>query len=245
MLAVPWIAADDHDTPFPHVEQALDEPDGLVAIGGPLSSARLEQAYRNGIFPWFGANQPVLWWAPSTRAIIDPGGMRVARSLRKRLRRRDYTVTADHDFRAVIDACAAPRPEADGTWITPAMKEAYSALHRAGIAHSLEVWQGRKLIGGLYGVSLGAAFFGESMFSRVCDGSKIALAWLNAQLWEWDFQLIDCQMPTDHLLSLGARTTPRPTFSERLRNALDRPTQRGPWQINPELDPLIAGGVQP
>ncbi len=243
MLAVPWIAADDHDTPFPDVEQALAEPDGLLAIGGPLSPARLEQAYRRGIFPWFSTDQPVLWWAPSTRAIMRPGQMRLARSLRKRLRRRDYQVSADQDFDRVIGACAAARSDAEGTWITPTMRQAYTALHERGIAHSIEVWQGTCLGGGLYGVSLGGAFFGESMFSAVSDGSKIALAWLHAQLRQADFELIDCQMPTEHLLGLGAACLTRPAFTTTLEHALRQPTRAGRWSLDSELDPLTAGSA--
>jgi leucyl/phenylalanyl-tRNA--protein transferase len=241
MLAVPWIAADDHDTPFPDVEQALAEPDGLLAIGGPLSPARLEQAYRRGIFPWFSANQPVLWWAPSTRAIMRPGRMHLSRSLRKRLRRRDYRVSVDVNFPGVIGACAAARPDAEGTWITPSMRGAYTALHERGIAHSIEVSQGARLVGGLYGVSLGGAFFGESMFSSISDGSKIALAWLHAQLGRWGFELIDCQMPTEHLLGLGAECMNRATFTAALEQALRYSTRAGVWSFDDDLDPLSAG----
>jgi leucyl/phenylalanyl-tRNA--protein transferase len=243
MLAVPWIAADDHDSPFPDVERALTEPDGLLAIGGPLSPARLEQAYRYGIFPWFSPQQPVLWWAPSVRAIIPPGGMRLNRSLRKRLRQRRYTVTLDDDFASVIAGCAAPRRDAEGTWITPAMIQAYRALHDHGIAHSVEVWQSDELVGGLYGVSLGGAFFGESMFSRVSDASKIALAWLSAQIQRWGFDLIDCQMPTEHLERLGAQRMPRAAFSRALAATTAQPTRRGPWSVAPDLDPLAVIGA--
>lgn len=242
MLAVPWIASDDHDSPFPDVERALVEPDGLLAIGGPLSPARLEQAYRCGIFPWFSADQPVLWWAPSLRAVIHPGGMRVNRSLRKRLRQSDHIVTADADFTGVIAGCAAPRRDAEGTWITPAMQHAYNRLHEHGIAHSIEVWQSGALVGGLYGVSLGGAFFGESMFSRINDASKIALAWLSAQLRRWGFAFIDCQMPTEHLERLGAQPVTRPSFSRALTEALDQPTRWGPWSLDADLDPLNGGG---
>lgn len=241
MLAIPWIASDDHDSPFPDVEQALREPDGLLAIGGPLSPSRLEQAYRRGIFPWFSVNQPVLWWAPSVRAVIRPGHMYLARSFRKRLRRHDCRVTADQDFPAVVAACAAPRPDAEGTWITPAMQQAYTALHEHGIGHSIEVWRNGELVGGLYGVSLGAAFFGESMFSRVPDGSKIALAWLSAQLYRWRFHFIDCQMPTDHLERLGAERCTRQAFSQELQWAIAKASVRGPWSLDEDLDPLQAG----
>lgn len=241
MLAVPWIATDDHDSPFPDVEQALIEPDGLLAIGGPLSPVRLEQAYRRGIFPWFSDDQPVLWWAPSTRAVIRPGHMRLRRSLKKRLRNGCYRVTTDTDFRSVIAGCAAPRPDAEGTWITPGMQQAYNSLHDHGLAHSVELWRDGELAGGLYGVSVGGAFFGESMFSRASDASKMALAWLSAQLRRWGFHLIDCQMPTEHLERLGAQRLARPSFTAELQQALTQPTHLGPWRLDDDLDPLMAG----
>lgn len=245
MLAVPWIAVDDDDTPFPDVEQALVEPDGLLAIGGPLSPVRLEQAYRRGIFPWFSADQPVLWWAPSTRAVIHPGHMRLRRSLKKRLRNGHYRVTVDADFAGVIAACAEPRPDAEGTWITPSMKRAYIMLHDSGLAHSIELWRDNALMGGLYGVSVGGAFFGESMFSRFNDASKIALAWLSAQLHRWNFRMIDCQMPTEHLERLGARRRSRRSFTAELGDALTVPTRLGPWALDDDLDPLNAGTHEP
>lgn len=242
MLSIPWIAADDDDTPFPDVERALDDPDGLLAMGGPLSTARLEQAYRAGVFPWFAEGQPVLWWAPSVRSIIRPGAMHLSRSLRKRLRAGREAVTVDRAFARVIAACAAPREGASGTWITDDMRQAYEALHDRGIAHSLEVWRQGELVGGLYGVSLGTAFFGESMFSRASDASKIALAWLAAQLRAWGFGLIDCQMPTPHLERLGAVRIGRRRFSHELSEALLVPTRVGPWRLSEGLDPLSAGG---
>lgn len=240
MLPISWIAPDDHDSPFPDVERALDEPDGLLAIGGPLSPQRLELAYRSGVFPWFSDEQPVLWWSPDTRAVIRPGRMRIARSLRRRLRRGDYSVTADRAFARVIEACAAPRPGASGTWITPGMIAAYRGLHDRGLAHSLEVWREERLVGGLYGVSVGRSFAGESMFSGADDASKVALAWLNAQLRRWAFPFIDCQMPTDHLISLGATPISRRTFMRELDTALQHPTLSGPWTLDDDLDPLEA-----
>lgn len=235
LARIPWIAANDHDSPFPPPETALAEPNGLLAIGGPLSPRRLELAYRAGVFPWFAEDQPVLWWSPDPRALLYPTALRVRRSLRKRLRREHYRVTLDTDFAAVIDACAAPRADAAGTWITPGMRRAYLALHEAGVAHSVEVRQEGRLIGGLYGVALGAAFFGESMFSRAPDGSKIALAWLCAQLRAWGFGFIDCQLPTAHLQRLGAVSVSRRRFLAGLEEALSLPTRKGRWQFDPAL----------
>ncbi|PWG62407.1 leucyl/phenylalanyl-tRNA--protein transferase [Sediminicurvatus halobius] len=237
LTRIPWIAADDHDSPFPPADHALREPNGLLAIGGPLSRRRLEGAYRAGVFPWFAEDQPVLWWSPDPRAVLYPDELRVSRSLRKRLRRGDYRVTLDTAFETVIDACAAPRADASGTWITPGMRRAYVAMHDDGLAHSVEVWQDGALIGGLYGVALGSAFFGESMFSRAPDGSKIALAWLCAQLCAWGFTIIDCQLPTPHLERLGAVTVPRSRFLAELRSALACPTRRGIWSLSPGLVP--------
>lgn len=232
LARIPWIAADDHDSPFPPAEAALREPNGLLAIGGPLSPRRLELAYRAGVFPWFAEDQPVLWWSPDPRTLLYPDALRVRRSLRKRLRRDDYRVSLDEDFAAVIDGCAAPREDAAGTWITPGMRRAYLALHDAGLAHSVEVRRDGALIGGLYGVALGGAFFGESMFSHAPDGSKIALAWLCRQLQRWGFAFIDCQLPTPHLERLGALTVPRRRFLAELAAALARPTRRGRWALD-------------
>lgn len=238
MSRIPWIAPDDHTSPFPDVETALREPNGLVAIGGPLSPERLERAYRCGIFPWFSEDQPVLWWSPDPRAILYPWGLHISRSLRKRLQHYDYQVSMDRQFQAVIQACAAPRRDQQGTWITPGMMLAYLELNRHGIAHSVEVWCEDALIGGLYGISLGSAFFGESMFSKATDASKFALVWLAAQLDAWGFDFIDCQMPTPHLIALGAIEIPRRQFIRKLDSALAHPTRLGPWKFSPELDPV-------
>lgn len=238
MSRIPWIAPDDHDSPFPDVETALREPNGLVAIGGPLSPERLERAYRCGIFPWFSEDQPVLWWSPDPRLIIYPPGLRISRSLRKRLRHKDYRTSMDQRFQAVIDACATPRCGQQGTWITREIMAAYLELHRRGIAHSVEVWHDDVLVGGLYGISLGAAFFGESMFSRATDASKIALVWLAAQLDAWSFDFIDCQLPTPHLNTLGGIEVSRRRFIRELDAALTYPTRLGPWAFNPLLDPV-------
>ncbi|QIK38495.1 leucyl/phenylalanyl-tRNA--protein transferase [Caldichromatium japonicum] len=208
---IPWLDPDDHSHfPAPHL--ALAEPNGLLAIGGDLSPTRLLQAYRRGIFPWFGPGDPILWWSPDPRAVLFPTQLRISRSLRKRLRRCGLTTTLDRAFRAVIQQCAAPREPKGGTWLVPEMIAAYCQLHTLGLAHSVEVWQGNTLVGGLYGVALGRVFFGESMFSRVDDASKIALVHLCEQLVDWDFVLIDCQMMTAHLHSLGAVALARAEF---------------------------------
>lgn len=241
MKRLPWILPEDDATPFPAPETALVEPNGLLAIGGTLAPGRLELAYRAGVFPWYSDDQPILWWSPDPRAVFPPAGLHISRSLRRRLRRGKRHATADTAFEAVIDACAAPRAYSDGTWITGAMRRAYCRLFERGIAHSVEVWEGDELAGGVYGVSLGGAFFGESMFSRRTDGSKMALAWLIAQLRRWRIDLIDCQLPNAHLESLGAITLPRATFLARLDAALEQPTRAGPWRLDADLDPLEAG----
>ncbi|MBY5268848.1 leucyl/phenylalanyl-tRNA--protein transferase [Spiribacter salinus] len=231
-LPIPWLAADDETTPLPDPETALAEPNGLLAIGASLSPQRLEAAYRAGIFPWYSPGEPILWWSPDPRAIIAMGTLHISRSLDRALRRLDYTVTLDHAFDAVVQACAAPRADQPGTWITPDMQAAYSRLHTVGLAHSIEVWRDGALIGGLYGVSLGRAFFGESMFSRATNGSKIAMAWLCAQLRAWEFHFLDCQMPTEHLSSLGAQSLPRRRFLLTLAASQRHATHLGPWTLD-------------
>ena len=206
---IPFLGSTD---PFPPVEQALDEPDGLLAAGADLTPGRLIDAYSHGIFPWFNEGDPILWWSPDPRTVLAPHDFHVSHSLRKRLKQRQFTVTADTAFAAVLDECAAPRPDDGGTWLTPPMKVAYLALHEQGHAHSVEVWMEGALAGGIYGVALGQMFFGESMFSRRTDGSKIALACLATQLGRWVFPWIDCQLETEHLLSLGAVAVPRRRF---------------------------------
>lgn len=229
---IPWLRAGDG---FPPVERALAEPNGLLAAGGDLSVERLLAAYRNGIFPWFSEDQPILWWSPDPRMVLFPAELRISRSLRKRLARRDYEVRADTAFEEVIAACAAPRKEDGGTWITDEMKDAYIALHRKGWAHSIETWIDGRLAGGLYGVALGRAFFGESMFTRVPDASKIALVHLVRQLARWSFGLIDCQMATAHLARFGAREIPRAAFMRRLANLVNYPSTQGKWRCDDDL----------
>ena len=229
---IPWLTTDDA---FPPVGRALKEPNGLLAAGADLSVPRLVQAYRNGIFPWFNEDQPILWWSPDPRMVMFPGELKVSRSLGKRLRRRDYEVRADTAFGAVVRACAAPRDGAGGTWITEHMVKAYEAFHRAGHAHSLETWIGDELAGGLYGVALGRAFFGESMFTRATDASKIALAHLARQLERWGYGIIDCQMTTPHLARLGAREIPRAAFVRTLGELVNYPQTGGSWRLDDDL----------
>ena len=197
---------------FPAASQALREPNGLLAVGGDLTPTRLRNAYRRGIFPWFNPGDPILWWSPDPRTVLFPRHLRISRSLAKRLRRQPFTVTLDRAFSRVIRGCATPREPQGGTWLIPEMIAAYEALHRRGLAHSVEVWQGRDLAGGLYGVAIGRAFFGESMFSRITDASKVALVHLCQQLEGWNFGLVDCQMHTDHLMRMGAVDLPRAEF---------------------------------
>ncbi len=203
-----WLTDDAPPGAFPDVEFALTQPNGLLAVGGDLGVERLLGAYRRGIFPWFSEGQPILWWAPDPRAVLFPSALRVSRSLSKSLRNRGYEVTRNRAFRAVVRACAAPRAERPDTWITDRMLAAYCELHRAGHADSYEIWQRGDLVGGLYGVHLGAVFFGESMFSRSRDASKVALVHLCAA----GFEMIDCQLPTQHLASLGAQMIRRHRF---------------------------------
>jgi len=218
--------------PFPPVEHALTEPNGLLAMGGDLSPQRLLAAYRRGIFPWFSEGDPILWWSPDPRMVLVPDEFHVSHSLRKKLRRPIYTVRADTAFEQVMRACAAPR-RGEGSWITEEMVVAYCTLHRMGYAHSVEVWRAEVLVGGLYGVALGAVFFGESMFSREPDTSKIALAHLVRHWQQHGYGaqgLIDCQMYTPHLASLGARAMPRKEFITRLQELVNC-TPVADWQL--------------
>ena len=214
---------------FPALDKALRDPNGLLAAGGDLSPERLIAAYRHGCFPWYQDGQPLLWWSPDPRTVLFPGELHVSRSLRKALRQGHYRVSFDQAFAEVIRACAAPRTYADGTWITTPMQDAYVELHRRGIAHSVEVWQGDELVGGLYGLAMGRLFFGESMFSRADNASKVGFVTLVEHLQAWDFELIDCQMPTQHLHSFGARAISRRDFADHLQRFLDTPSQ-ATWQ---------------
>jgi leucyl/phenylalanyl-tRNA---protein transferase len=229
---IPWLRAND---PFPPISQALAEPNGLLAAGGDLSLERLIQAYRLGIFPWYSAGQPLLWWSPDPRMVLAPPEFRISRSLRKRLRRGDYEIRVDTCFERVMAACAAPRRGEAGTWITTEMTRAYAALHRSGMAHSVETWMDGELVGGLYGVAVGAMFYGESMFTLATDASKLALAHLTRQLDRWNFGMIDCQMATPHLASLGARTIPRGEFMRKLAELVNYPRPIAPWCFDDDL----------
>ena len=213
---------DSHQPVFPHPSQAVMEPDGLLAVGGNLSPSTLIDAYRQGIFPWYQDDDPILWWSPSERCVIQMGNLHLSKSLRRTLRRQQYTVTRVQDFAAVLEACAAPRDGDSGTWITAEMAEAYIQLHQIGQAHSVEVWESEQLVGGIYGVAVGDVFCGESMFSRVTDGSKIAMAYLCHWLYQQEFRLLDCQIENPHLISMGAELMPRDEFLELLLAGRDR-----------------------
>jgi len=228
-----WL--DEHQaTLFPDVELALTDPDGLLAVGGDLSIERLCAAYKNGIFPWYSDGQPILWWSPNPRAVLFLDNLIIPRSLQKILRNQNYQVTLDSAFEKVIAECAQPRKDSNGTWIVSDMQHAYIRLFKKGLAHSVEVWHNDELIGGLYGVSLGGAFFGESMFSRQSNGSKIALVYLVEQLKQWGFGFIDAQVYSDHLGSLGASNIPRSEFISRLQIEINKTTRIGRWQLTVE-----------
>lgn len=219
-------------TPFPPVENALIEPNGLLAVGGDLSPQRLLAAYCKGIFPWFNEDDPILWWSPDPRMVMFPSELKISRSLRKTLKKDYYQICTDRCFTQVMQACAAPRKEQAGTWIHPQMIAAYSALHEMGLAHSVETWIDGELAGGLYGVSLGKVFFGESMFSRQPDASKIAFVHLVKQLQCWEYGLIDCQVRTGHLASLGAREISRAEFGQKLDALITRIEPGGKWNFD-------------
>ena len=230
-----WLHSDD---PFPPVTAALIEPNGLLAAGADLSPERLIDAYRHGIFPWFNPSQPILWWSPDPRMVLFPRELKVARSLAKVLRNQHYEIRADTCFRAVMQACAQPRPAQDGTWISDEMVAAYCTLHERGVAHSVETWIDGQLAGGLYGVALGRVFFGESMFARAPNASKIAFAHLVWQLERWDFGMIDCQVHTQHLTSLGARAIARADFVLRLQelvNYVGEASVEDHWKLDRDL----------
>ncbi len=220
----------DETLRFPPPE--LAERDGLLAVGGDLSPSRLLAAYRNGIFPWYSQNEPILWWSPDPRLVLFPSELHVSRSMKRVIRRKMFRITFDHAFVEVIRACAETRlARGEDTWITQDMIDAYTILHELGIAHSVEAWKGDELVGGLYGVVLGRVFFGESMFSKLSNSSKTAFITLVRYLEKWRFEMVDCQVRTDHLLSLGAREIPRKHFLKELERLVDLPTDspRGKW----------------
>ena len=228
---IPWLTSESR---FPPLHTALTAPNGLLAVGGDLSPQRLIEAYRSGIFPWFNSGEPVLWWSPDPRMVLFPSKIRISKSLRKVLKKGGYEVRLDTAFRQVIEACAAPRLQQTGTWIHDEVVSAYSILHEMGMAHSVEIWIGGELAGGLYGVAQGQVFFGESMFSRVPNASKIALVHLAGQLERWGFGMIDCQMKTAHLASLGAVEIAREEFSQRLKELVNYPAPAEKWCFDNE-----------
>jgi leucyl/phenylalanyl-tRNA---protein transferase len=226
---LPWLGPGD---PFPPVETAMRRPNGLLAAGADLSVDRLLDAYKHGIFPWFNEGEPLLWWCPDPRMVLEPRELHVSKSLRKRIRAKAFDIRVDTDFVAVMSACGQIRQDAEGTWISPEMIDAYTELHRRGFAHSVEAWADGELAGGLYGVAIGRMFFGESMFARRPDASKVALAHLAHQLDAWGFEMIDCQMSTAHLASLGAREIARHEFIRRMRELIAVPTIPSPWHFD-------------
>ena len=220
------------DLSFPPVDLSTSE--GLLAVGGDLQPQRLLEAYRHGIFPWYSDDQPILWWSPDPRTVLFPEKLHISRSLKRSLRPGIFTVTLDTCFRDVMQHCAGPRPQYPdgGTWITADMLDAYTGLHKQGYAHSVEAWKDGQLVGGLYCVAIGGAFFAESMFTRVPDASKVALVSLVRQLQAWGFSLMDCQQSSPHVMALGAENIPRREFLDHLAAALTLPERRGRWQFD-------------
>ncbi len=229
-MEIPWL--DTEQFSFPNINTALDEPNGLLAVGGDLSSERLICAYQAGVFPWYEEGQPLMWWSPNPRCVLFPSRVHISRSMRRLLRADRYDIRCDTAFSAVIEQCSAPRSYTDGTWITTAMKQAYVDLHNQGIAHSIEVWENDQLQGGLYGLAIGRVFFGESMFSNVANASKLALVSLCRQLEQWGYPIIDCQVDNPHLRSMGAEMLARDQFADYLSRFATGGGQDEPWQIS-------------
>lgn len=227
---IPWLRPEHPPEAFPPVEEALQEPNGLLCVGGDLSVERLLEAYRRGIFPWFSAGQPILWWSPDPRTVLYPSEFKVARSLGKTLRNRGFRTTVDQAFEQVMERCADPALRPEGTWISPQMQVAYRRLHELDYAHSFETWEGDQLVGGLYGVALGRVFFGESMFSVARDASKVALHALVQASLAQNVRLIDCQVDSEHLRSLGARSVPRREFMRELAAATRESQPGASWR---------------
>ncbi len=224
-----WIPHNASPYDFPPLAHALKHPDGLLAVGGDLTPQRIIVAYRLGIFPWYSDDEPILWWSPSQRMVLFPEALKVSRSLRKTIRKGQLTVTMDQNFREVIQACAGPRRDQYGTWITEEMQAAYCQLHHYGFAHSVESWYEGRLVGGLYGIALGKVFFGESMFSLMTDASKVAFAQFVRQIQCWGYELIDCQVHTKHLHSLGAIDIPRQDYRTLLDALCETQGYTGKW----------------
>lgn len=232
MITPALISPNDTSYQFPDVSLALEEPNGLLAIGGDLSPERLLAAYGQGIFPWFNPGEPILWWSPDPRAVLFPEKIKISRSLRKTLNKNLFTITTDLAFDEVVAACQAPRVKQKGTWITAEMRIAYSNMHHLGFAHSVEAWRDNELVGGLYGMAIGQVFFGESMFSKEKDASKVALVALTDKLRAWGYQLIDCQVQSEHLSTLGAEDMPRNTFCELLEKLVRLSPTDSAWRAN-------------
>ena len=224
---IPWL---EDDALFPPVSRALRSPNGLLCAGGALTPERVIDAYSRGIFPWFSEGDPILWWSPDPRMVLFPDELKVSRSLRKTVARETYETRFDTSFREVMESCAQPRNGQGGTWIVPDMVAAYTALHERGFAHSVESWSEGRLVGGLYGVALGKVFFGESMFARAPDASKVALVKLVERLGAGGYRVIDCQQATAHLASLGAREIPRSAFAQLLRESIQYPPSGESWK---------------
>lgn len=227
--SIVWLSERDSPQAFPPVERALSEPDGLLAAGGDLSPPRLLEAYRRGIFPWYSRGQPILWWCPDPRAVLRPDRMKVSRSLAKSIRNRGFETRIDCAFRDVLRYCGSTELRPGGTWLSPEMRAAYLRLHKLGYAHSVETWLNDRLVGGLYGIAVGRVFFGESMFSIERDASKVALKRLCDELLARGYHIIDCQMATSHLMSLGAELIPRSEFIEILREYVGTDLEAKPW----------------
>ena len=229
MTELHWLNIEDGPASLPDPDRALSEPNGLLAAGGSLAPEWLLASYRKGIFPWFEEGQQILWWSPDPRTVLEPNSLKVSRSLRKRIRRSEFTVTADTAFAAVISACSKPRRYTDATWITPQMQSAYIRLHETGWAHSFEAWKEDELVGGLYGIGIGQVFFGESMFAATTDASKVAFWHAVRFLMNEGCELIDCQLSSEHLSSLGAIPVPRQEFLNQLQRLIADPGTPGSW----------------
>ncbi len=236
-MDITWLDPSNSNARFPDVEDALQNPEGLLAAGGDLSITRLLNAYQNGIFPWYEDGQPILWWSPNPRGILYTNKLKISTSLKKTLRKNPWTITFDGDFKKTVLACAAPRSYARGTWITEDMAEAYTALHEQGFAHSVEIWdEQERLIGGIYGVLIGRMFYGESMFSFQPNASKVALTYVVSHLHKWGFPLLDCQLPSPHLTSLGAEAIPRKKYIEMMLPLCNESLIDFEWRLDHSLD---------
>ncbi|MEJ2115536.1 MAG: leucyl/phenylalanyl-tRNA--protein transferase [Gammaproteobacteria bacterium] len=236
-MDIVWLDPSNPEEPFPDINKALTDPEGLLAAGGDLSEIRLLNAYRNGIFPWYEYGQPILWWSPNPRGVIFTNKFKISTSLRKTLRKHNWTVTFDGNFRQTVLACAAPRSYARGTWITNEMTDAYYKLHKMGHAHSIELWDPQeRLIGGIYGVLIGKMFYGESMFSFQTNASKVALAYLTMHMNYWGFPLLDCQLPSKHLATLGAETISRGDYIKQMTPLCNIELLDFKWHLNESLE---------